>query len=98
MADQEDKPMPDETQEKDRDVETTPIPEPMSIQNRLDRDFTYHPLKPGQEERYNRIRGLAKMFVTQMLSDVPMSRERSLAITKMEEAVFWANAGIARNE
>jgi hypothetical protein len=28
----------------------------------------------------------------------PGSRELSLAITKLEEAVFWANAAIARNE
>jgi hypothetical protein len=27
---------------------------------------------------------------------VPDSREKSLAITHLEEAVMWANAGIAR--
>ena len=27
---------------------------------------------------------------------VPISREQSLALTKLEEAIFWANAGIAR--
>ena len=28
----------------------------------------------------------------------PPSRERSLAITKLEEALFWANASVARYE
>ena len=61
--------------------------------------FTYHPPKPGQAERYKVIRFWALDFAT-ALDDhaVPDSREKSLALTKIEEAVFWANAAIARNE
>lgn len=64
----------------------------------IDNDFTYHAPKPGQAERYAEIRGGAKILALHLLSDCPQSRELSLAITKLEEAVFWANAAIARNE
>ena len=37
-------------------------------------------------------REAAKLF----LATVPAGREQSLAITKLEEAMMWANAGIAR--
>ena len=34
-----------------------------------------------------------------LLNDLcPDSREKSLAMTKLEECVMWANASIARNE
>ena len=40
---------------------------------------------------------LAKMFSDLVDNLVPKSREASLAQTKIEEAVMWAAAGIARN-
>ena len=48
-------------------------------------------------KRYQEIRTLAKMFSDLVDNLVPKSREASLAQTKIEEAVMWANAGIARN-
>ena len=32
------------------------------------------------------------------LHKVPQGRERALALTKLEETIMWANAGIARSE
>lgn len=61
-----------------------------------ERDFVYHPPRPDQVPKYNeiraRVRGLA-LFIVDM---VPPGRELSLALTKLDEAVMWANAGIAR--
>ncbi len=65
---------------------------------RLDKDFTYHPPKPDQVPRYNEIRDFARTFAATLLEKCPPSRERSLALTHLEEAVMWANASIARNE
>lgn len=65
---------------------------------RLERDFTYHAPKGDQAERYGRPRSFAKEFALDIEDLCPDSREKSLAITKLEEVVFWANASIARNE
>ena len=51
----------------------------------------------SKAEQYQEIRTLAKMFSDLVDRLVPKSREASLAQTKIEEAVMWANAGIARN-
>lgn len=60
--------------------------------------FTYHPPKDGQPQKYEALRGHAKSLADQINDLCPESREKSLAITKLEEAVMWANAAIARNE
>lgn len=61
-------------------------------------NFTYHAPFGDQQERYIDLRDMARELAFAILRRVPPSRERSLAITKLEESIFWANAGIARNE
>lgn len=64
----------------------------------IEKRFTYHPPKEGQPVTYERIRKAAKELAY-LLNDVcPESRELSVAMTKLDEVVFWANASIARNE
>ncbi len=74
-----------------------PIPDAKTLE-RLENDFTYHPPKPGQPERYAEIRNTVKICAEAIVGMTPPSREQSLALTKLDEAVFWANAAIARNE
>lgn len=64
----------------------------------LTKRFTYHPPKEGQPQIYEDIRGSAKALAILLISHCPASRELSLALTKLEEVIFWANASIARNE
>lgn len=59
--------------------------------------FTYHAPKEGQPKKYEDIRHHAHLLAILIEGYCPECRERSLAITKLEEAVFWANAGIARD-
>ena len=68
------------------------------INKELENIYTYHAPKEGQPERYERIRYKAKMLAAYINEYCPDSREKSLALTKIEEAVMWANAAIARNE
>jgi hypothetical protein len=70
------------------------MPNIPDIENR----FTYHAPKGEQASRYVTLRDAAKDYAYLIESSCPDSRERSLALTKLEEAVFWANASIARNE
>jgi hypothetical protein len=70
----------------------------MDKNQQIEKAFTYHPPKSDQPARYELIRGNAKLFAETIDRLCPNSREKSLALTKLEEAVFWANASIARNE
>ena len=67
---------------------------PVDLQNR----FTYHAPKGDQGERYVALRAAALTLAMDITAKTPPSREQSLALTHLEEAVFWANAAIARNE
>ncbi len=60
--------------------------------------FTYHPPKEGQPAKFERIRAEAKGLALTIKELCPGSRESALAMTKLEEAVMWANAAIARLE
>lgn len=64
----------------------------------INNNFVYHPVLEGQQDRYVRLRDFGRNMALEILKCAPSSRERSLAITKLEEAVMWANAAIARNE
>lgn len=68
------------------------------LRQRLLHNFTYHPPKPGQPERYAQIRTKAYELALLIVDLTPASREQSLALTHVEESAFWGNAAIARHE
>ena len=61
-------------------------------------NFVYHPPKEGQPAKYEFLRMQGNHLSQHLNTHCPPSRELSLAQTKLEEAIFWANAAIARNE
>lgn len=65
--------------------------------NELATRFTYHPVKnTDQAELYSSVRAQALDMAIWLCTVAPESRELSLALTKLEEVVFWTNAAIAR--
>jgi hypothetical protein len=59
--------------------------------------FTYHAPSAIQTKKYEDLRQMGLELAVDITDNQPTSRERSLAITKLEECIMWANAGIARN-
>lgn len=59
--------------------------------------FEHHtPSSPGVITAHEDTRAACLHLARVVNEIVPESREKSLALTKIEEAMFWANAGIAR--
>ena len=60
--------------------------------------FTYHRPFGNQPQRYKDIQEYAKDLAILIQIACPESREKSLALTSIQQAVMWANASIAINE
>lgn len=60
--------------------------------------FSFHPAKTEAKQAAHEVVRASCLGVADVFDDlVPDGREKALAITKLEEAMFWANAAIARN-
>ena len=66
----------------------------MNIEN----TFTYHKPFGDQPDRYENIRANARALAKILETSCPDSREKSLALTNLQQTVMWANASIAINE
>ena len=66
--------------------------------DQIDNIFTYHKPFGSQPERYGQIRMFARTLAYHIDKACPESREKSLALTNLQQAVMWANAAIAINE
>lgn len=66
------------------------------LANRIQNDFTYHCPPPEKAQDFVTIREKAKELALIIAQLVPRGREQSTALTRLEETVMHANAGIAR--
>lgn len=66
------------------------------VEQELGIRFSYHPPKSGQPDIYQAVRNYARNFAAFLASVAPESDELTESIKKLEEAVMWANASIAR--
>lgn len=64
----------------------------------LDRRFDHHAPDQNRVEVHKVMRKKARELANTINDLVPEGREKSLAVTKLEELLFWANAGIARRD
>ena len=62
----------------------------------LELRFKHYTPNDVQIEHYEGLREIGKDLAYEIEARVPECRERSIAFTKLEEAIMWANAGIAR--
>jgi len=64
----------------------------------IERRFSYHPPSTGEVvAAHQEVRTACSDVATRFNATLPEGREKALALTKLEEAMFWANAAIARN-
>lgn len=65
--------------------------------NDLKNRFAYHPANtPERQELHSLIRNELLEMAVWMEETLPAGREKSIVLTKLEEAMFWANAAVAR--
>lgn len=60
--------------------------------------FTYHAPSDEGIKRHSDLSVSLQCAARIVRDTCPDSRERSLALTKLEEAKFWASAAVARHE
>ncbi|HET6917251.1 MAG TPA: hypothetical protein VFH56_14250 [Acidimicrobiales bacterium] len=66
---------------------------PHDIENR----FAFHPATTEEKRNeHTSIRQHCRRLADALNEKVPEGREKSLAVTHLEEVMFWANAAIAR--
>lgn len=70
---------------------------PVMSDEDLENRFSFHPTNSSlKQEAHQSVREEALEFAKFIRNVVPPGREQALAITNLEEVMFWANAGIAR--
>jgi len=66
--------------------------------NDIENRFNFHPADTEEKRQaHENVRATCRTLAHHWMSQLPDGREKSLAITKLEDAMFWANAALARN-
>ena len=68
-------------------------------QETINNNYKWHPPTTSDvENAHDDIRSICRSTAEHLVEYCPKSRELSIALTKVEEAMMWANAAIARNQ
>jgi hypothetical protein len=61
--------------------------------------FAFHPAHTEQKrDAHASVRQICRQLADFLNDQLPEGREKSLAITKLEEVMFWGNAALARTQ
>lgn len=63
----------------------------------IEKRFKHHSPTAEKITQHEDVRSETRLLAHYFDDELPESREKALALTKLEEALFWANAAIARN-
>lgn len=70
----------------------------MLSDSEIDKRFGYHPADTGDKQyAHGQVRAGCKALAKFLNTEVPDGREKSIVFTKLEEVMYWANAGVARS-
>jgi len=68
------------------------------LEEDLNNRFSFHPIDTQDKQRANEdVRRQCYVLALYLDDLLPEGREKSLAITKLEEVLFWSHASIARD-
>ena len=70
---------------------------PQFTQEDINNRFRFHPANAGKALIHEDVRGAVRQAAFRLDELVPDGQEKALAMKSLEEAMFWANAGVARN-
>lgn len=77
-------------------LEDPVVKERIAKKAQIGHDFSYHAPTGNKKTMHESLRTVLGATADVLVDLVPPGRERATAITKLEEAMFWGNAGIAR--
>lgn len=64
----------------------------------IEHRFAFHQATTAEKKaEHGSVRDASLTFAKFLNETLPEGREKALAITKLEEVMFWGNAAIARN-
>jgi hypothetical protein len=69
---------------------------PKDVKAQIERNFRSYPVEEERDVKMKRVRDGCKFLADIINEFAPDGREKSLALTNLEQVMFWANAAIAR--
>jgi hypothetical protein len=70
--------------------------QPLTYDSELEVRFAYHAPDDAAKQAHGAVRKACHELAAHIVQYAPQGREQALALTKVEEAMMWANAAIAR--